>query len=55
MARRNGVTRSVLLTKEQDDRLNWLIRETGVCRNQLVRLVASKMTIEDVEDLQGRP
>lgn len=50
----NGVTRSLLLTKEQDDRLDWLCQETELNRNALVRLVAEQMTPREVRVLADR-
>jgi len=55
----NGQTRSVIFTQEQDDRLNRLIEAAGDYgvknRNQLLRLVADKMTPSDVRSLVDRP
>lgn len=51
---KNGIHRSVLLTKEQDDRLNRLLAATGMNRNAFVRLCISRMTPADVRDLQDR-
>lgn len=51
----NGVTRSLLLTKPQDERLNRLVGAfPGLNRNQLVRLVAEKARPEDIQMLIDR-
>lgn len=55
MVKRNGKTRSILLTPDQDARMDRLIGDTGLNRNKLVRLMAEKMTPEDVKELNGRP
>lgn len=50
----NGITRSLLLTQEQDRRLEWLCQETEMNRNALVRLVAEQMTPREVRELAAR-
>lgn len=50
----NGVTRSLLLPKPIDDRLNRLCEATGENRNSLVKLVAETMTPTDVEVFRAR-
>lgn len=54
MAKRTGKNRSVLLRPEQDDALTRLIEETGINRNQIFRLVATRMTPLDVTELLTR-
>lgn len=50
----NGVTRSLLLPKDLDDRLNRLCEHVGENRNSLVKLLAAALTPSDVEQLRKR-
>ncbi len=50
----NGIPRSLLLTKQQDERLNKLLAAVGMNRNEFVKLCASKMTPDDVQMLVDR-
>lgn len=50
----NGVTRSLLMPKHLDERLNRLCEATGHNRNSLVKLVAAKMKPSDVQALEER-
>lgn len=50
----NGVSRSLLLPKQLDERLNRLCEATGHNRNSLVKLVAAKMRPSDVQALEER-
>ena len=52
---RTGRVRTVLLTPDQDARLNMLCSETGINRNQIVRMVAEKLTVTDVMEIVDRP
>lgn len=51
---KTGVTRSLLFTPEQDERLNRLCETSGLNRNALVRLIAEKATPRDIRELQDR-
>lgn len=50
----NGVTRSLLLPRNLDERLNKLCEATGHNRNSLVKLFAAKMKPSDVRELERR-
>lgn len=50
----NGVTRSLLLPRNLDERLNKLCEATGHNRNSLVKLFAAKMKPSDVQALEER-
>ena len=49
-----GIHRTVVLRPEMDERLSKLLSATGLNRNELFRLVATRMTPKDVAELQGR-
>lgn len=51
---KNGIHRSILLTKEQDDRLNRLLVATGMNRNAFVRLCIEQLTPDVVREMQRR-
>ncbi len=51
---KNGIHRSVLLTKEQDDRLNRLLAATGMNRNAFVRLCIEQLTPAQIAEMQRR-
>lgn len=50
----NGVSRSLLLPKQLDERLNRLCEATGHNRNSLVKLFAAKAKPSDVQELERR-
>lgn len=50
----NRIYRSLLFTREQDRRMNRLLEAVDMNRNALVRLVAEKMTPDDVDMLRKR-
>jgi hypothetical protein len=50
----HGVSRSLLLTQEQDARLEKLLAATGLNRNQFVRICAEKMKPSDMDKLRDR-
>lgn len=49
---KNGIHRSILLTKEQDDRLNRLLVATGMNRNALIRLWIEQSTPDGIREMQ---
>ena len=54
MVQRTGKIRCANLRPFEDEALNALVEETGVNRNRLIRLVATRMTADDVIELQSR-
>lgn len=50
----NGVHRTLLLTKDQDERLERLLAATGMNRNAFFRLCVERLSPRDVADLRAR-